>query len=204
MSSTPKMLAGIAVLAAAGLALLGEPTIDDRLEALRPELEEQIQAGAVHVPPAELRDLIYFANFGLRILDLRSEAEFNLFHLPQSMRVRAEQLRQSDFVRALPKQTVFVLVSNDGKQALASWKEMRALGGQNAYVLTGGVEGWLQVYGPQRLRKTEDAGRSYSFEAALGARHPEADPGPPHENEKPVQRVVKPLGKVKRKAGGCG
>ena len=201
-------LVALALLGGAGLALHGEPTVEERVARKAPELDAKLAKGEVLVPPAELRDLIYFANFGLRVLDLRPENEFHLFHLPGSQRVTESQSRSEDFVRSLPKRTVFVVVSNGEEKALSGWRRMSALGLPNAYVLRGGIHGWLEQYGPERLRRAK-AGedpetRRYDFAAALGARHPEADPGPPHEHEGPSERVVKPLGKAKRKAGGCG
>ena len=201
-------LVALALLGGGGLALHGEPTVEERVARKAPELDAKLAAGAVLVPPTELRDLIYFANFGLRVLDLRPENEFHLFHLPGSQRVTERETRSEAFVRALPQRTVFVVVGNGEEQALTGWRRMSALGLPNAYVLRGGLHGWLEHYGPERLRpaRTDEdpETRRYDFGAALGARHPEADPGPPHEHEKPRERVVEPLGKVKRKAGGCG
>ncbi|PIE21867.1 MAG: hypothetical protein CSA62_15330 [Planctomycetota bacterium] len=198
----------LALLGSGGLVLHGEPSLAERIEEKAPEFDAKLEKGQVLVAPNELRDLIYFAHFGLRILDLRAENEFHLFHLPRSQRVTQAQTRSESFIRALPKRTVFILISNGQRKALKAWRRMTTLGLEHGYVLRGGIHAWLANYGPKRLRPLrpgeDPETRRYEFPSALGARHLEAEPGPPHEEEKPKKPVVKPLGKVKRKAGGCG
>lgn len=196
----------LALAAAGGLLAVGEPSLEDRLAAAAPLLDARLAAGTVTVPPEELRELIYFANFGLQLLDLRAENEFGLFHLPLSQRITLDELGTRRAVLALPARTVTVLISNDGTDATRAWRALTALGAANVYVLEGGVHGWLRQYGPERLTRGSEATerRAYEFESARGARHPEADPGPPSEAERPQQHKVAPLGPAKRKAGGCG
>lgn len=200
----------VAVAAAVGLLFVGQPTLDERLQARAPELEERLQARQVQIDPAELLDVLNTYTTGLRILDVRDETDFNLFHIVDADRVTPGQLRDPAWVRALPGDTVLVLVSNDERRATEAWKLLAVQRVPNLYVLAGGINAWLDLYGdgpgigaPAPAAAGEDVLR-HRFSAALGGRHPAADPDLHQVPEREYVKKVKPIGTAKRKAGGCG
>jgi len=201
----------LALATAVALLLMGMPTVDARIEENRPAVEKVLTSRSVHIDPAELVDLINNANFGLRIFDLRDESEFNLFHIRDAKRIVNGMLRDPVWINKLPSRTVFVLVSNGEKRAEQAFAILSAWKVPNVYILAGGVNQWVRLYGdPQKLvvspatdcAKAEC--RQYVFDAALGDRHPASDPDPEENIGRDYERKVKPLGRTVRKAGGCG
>lgn len=204
---------GIALIASIGLIFFRQPSVEEKLAELEPELQKVLDARSVHVDPAELLNQIYDFNTRLKILDVRSEADFNLFHIVDAENVRPEQFRDSEWVSRLPKQTVFVLVSNDEKMAADAWKLLSAQGIVNLYILEGGVNFWLDLYHPQsRIQVAGTSGSNpegddtlrHEFEFALGAKHPAADIDPRDLPNRNYIKKIKQVGRVAKKSGGCG
>jgi rhodanese-related sulfurtransferase len=199
--------AGLAVILGLGLVFFRQPSVQQRLERLEPAVLEKLNQRRVQIDPAELLDLIYNRNVRLKILDLRDEAEFNLFHITGSERVTPALLRDPEWVRSLPPRTVIVAVSNGEARAAGAWKLLAAQKVLNIYVLEGGINNWLEVYGPSRVTPESsgnDETRRYRFEAALGGRHPESGPDPEKIPKRKYQTKVKGIGQKARKKGGCG
>jgi len=210
-----KVVAALAaVAAAAGLLFVEPPTLEERLQAQSPALEERLKGRQVQIDPAELLDALNTFTTGLRVLDVRDESDFNLFHVVDAHRVTDEQLRDPAWVRGLPADTVIVLVSNDEERATEAWKLLAVQKVPNLYILAGGINGWLDLYGeapgdgaPGAEAPAGPGGEDtlrHRFSAALGSRQPAADPDPHLVPEREYVKKVKPIGHAKRKAGGCG
>jgi len=209
-----RVAALVAVAAAVGLLLMGRPTVEERVSARAPELQSRLETRRVHIHPAELLDVINNYNTRLRIVDVRDESDFNLFHILDSVRVPWARLQDPAWVRALPTHTVTVLVSNDERRAEEAWKRLAVQNVPHLYVLEGGINGWLDLYGEAptgAVSSGSAAGHAagddtlrHGFSAALGSRHPASDPDPLHAPRVEYERKVKPIGPTVRKAGGCG
>jgi len=196
-----------AVAAAVGLLFVEQPTLDDRLRSRAPELEARLEAREVHVDPAELLSILNTYTTGLRILDVREESDFNLFHIVDSVRVTPEQVRDRAWVKGLPPETVFVLVSNGEARAAEAWELLTVQNVPNLYILAGGLNAWLDLYGgPGPAAAPGPAGDTlrHRFSAAMGARHPASDPDLHEAPHREYVQKVKSLGRSVRKAGGCG
>ena len=176
----------ILLLLALGLVLVGTPGTEAAYVRMSPGFEQDIAARTYHIEPAELLGLMHNNRIALAILDVRGEADFNLFHLRDARRMKPQPLKAPD-LPTLPPLTVSVVVSNDEALANEAWMRLRVLGVKNAYVLAGGMNGWLDVYrvekfgreGPQRSGTKGDGTLRHLFEAALGARVPAAAPPAP-------------------------
>jgi hypothetical protein len=81
---------------------------------------------------------------------------------------------------------VVVLMSNDESAATEAWKVLVAEAVPNVYILEGGINNWISIFGKEETaihRLTTVAGSDnlcYLFDAALGDRYLAADP-PPYE-----------------------
>jgi hypothetical protein len=99
-------------------------------------------------------------------------------------------------------------MSNDGPQPQA-WKLLQAESVSNVYLLEGGVNNWIQVFGAgeQDIQLRAKAGGpdelAYVFPAALGARYEAADPNP-HEWSLDYEPKIKLQRKRSPSGGGCG
>ena len=203
----------ILLAAAAGLALYGQPDVEQRWELLAPEFQPRLDQREVQVDPAELLGLMQDDYIKLVIIDVRDESDWNMFHLRDAERIPIEDLpEQRKRFAGLPVNAVVVLVSNDEAKATRAWQHLMAIAQPNAYILEGGLNHWLDVYGyPDVDFESEvrvDLGKTdgtlrHPFRLALGGRHPAASPDPHDFPERLHQTKVKLLKKIVTK-GGCG
>jgi rhodanese-related sulfurtransferase len=212
---TPGAVGAFILLGAAvGLALHGQPTPSEKWQYLAPKYEAKLVERKVYIDPAELLHLMNDDYIELVIFDVRSESDWNQFRLMDSERVPLEALReQRDRMKQLPNNAVLVFVSNDEGPATEAWKQAMALARPNAYILAGGLNHWLDVYGvPQDEvgghgqaagSDVPDETLRHPFRLALGDRHGASRPDEHHVPHREFEPKVELKVKVK-KAGGCG
>jgi len=142
--------AGAGTLAAVALvvAARGQPSPDERW-ARSSRLQEQVRDRAIFVHPAEVVALRKDVSLQIDVLDLRSEHDFNLFHVGGARRVDPAALETPEELKRLrdrPPSSVVFLVSNGEDRALTTWRQLVTLGVGNLYVVEGGVNRWLELY----------------------------------------------------------
>ena len=143
--------AGALVLVALITAGVGQPDAADRWRQRADELAPRLDDRTVYVHPMEVAELTRDTGVYAVILDVRSEADFNLFHLKKSQRISLEELEDPTRVAALkgaPGNTVYFTVSNDDTRATDAWKLLVAQGVPNVYILEGGINRWLALFPP--------------------------------------------------------
>ncbi|HET9930342.1 MAG TPA: rhodanese-like domain-containing protein, partial [Polyangiaceae bacterium] len=171
------------LLAALLVAVRGQPSAEARL-AMNPALQRLEAERAMFVDPAEVVALRKDLNLHVDVLDLRSEAEFNLFHLAHAERVSSAALFDREFVRRLQEAeptTVTFLLGRNEAQALAAWRELRTRGVLNLYIVEGGVDHWLDLYPvpdcvAERVASSTPGTTTWRFRYANGSRSPSAAP----------------------------
>lgn len=200
---------GIVALAVAVL-LIGQPTPADRWNAIAEEAEAQLAARAYQIHPGELLDLMHDPLTRVIMLDVRSETDYNTFHIIDARHAPLKTLPKTiSQLLSQPPNTVIVVMSNDEAAATEAWKMLVSQSVPNVYILGGGVNGWIDTFADEEFRATHaiadapDDALRYWFEAALGARHPAAEPDPHKfdlDYETKVQLQIRrgPVG------GGCG
>lgn len=143
---------GIALLAVAGVAALrGQPGADRRWELVASNNEAKLKTRAVYASPLEVAELVHDTGVYTRIIDLRSEAHFNLFHPRHAVNLSLDDLRDPAVVgplRALPANTAVFTLSNDEAVATDGWRLLVGQGVQNVYIVEGGINGWLTAFPP--------------------------------------------------------
>ena len=141
--SRVKMLGvALAILAAFGLVAIGQPGLDEKLARQNASLEETLAAREIQLDPGEVVELMHNNQVRLVLLDVRSEADYNLFHL-----LDARHVTMTDLPWSLHPESLVVLMSNDEKLAAQAWKLLKVQTHANAYLLAGGINQWLTVYG---------------------------------------------------------
>jgi len=203
--------AGVLVIVAIIIAVIGQPTTADRWEKLALVRGDDLTNREIYIHPGELLDTFHDHKLNLVMIDVRSEADYNLFHLLDAENITPEEIPESiDSFIAMPANTVFVVMSNDEATSTEVWKTLTAQAVPNVYVLSGGINQWLDTFAtPYEEGVCGDmieAGVEelhYEFDAALGSNCPAAYPDHDKyhlEYEKKIELDLKraPVG------GGCG
>jgi rhodanese-related sulfurtransferase len=177
--------AGALLLVAVAVALVGQPSTADRWARIEAERTAQLAAREVQIHPGELLGIIHDDAIRVRLLDVRPEAEYNLFHLLDAEHIDPAALDGLVAeLHAAPENTVSVLMSNDEGAATDVWKTLVAEAVPNVYILEGGVNNWLDTFAAEefkeayRLSAVPAGAVGYRFDAALGSRYPAAEPNP--------------------------
>ena len=215
--SEPALTAGTAK-PAMGAASAPAPVAQSTAPAAKPQMvtrtlraDDMLTARLVHVTPAEAFKARFQQSIKPVYLDVRSEADFNLYHMAGAINVPLPQLQSK--VPALltepPANTVFIAIGNDEKMATQAWKLLVANRVPNVYILEGGVNQWIATFGAEdpglkSLAKAEDDQLRYAFTAALGDRYKSCAPSPiEYEKLSFEPRIVLQL-KRDKGGGGCG
>ena len=234
MSREPglRKLGAVGLLSAAlAVLVVGSPSPEDRYQRLtfkRTEVlkqadgkslavnhvysaDEMLEKRLVFASPPEAFKARYLQAIKPVYLDVRSESDYNLYHVADSVNVPLERL--AGVVPSLLSEpqvnTVFITISNDEARAIRAWKLLAASGVQNVYVLEGGINRWIGTFGAQdsSLKPLASAGPDqlrYAFPAALGDRYPSCSPSPIEYEHLDFQtRIVLQL-KRDKSGGGCG
>jgi rhodanese-related sulfurtransferase len=203
--------AGVLALGAFGLVLLGQPTAEEKWARLAPQREPALAAREVQIHPGELLATQADGRINLVMLDVRPEAEYNLFHLRGARHLPLEQLAAAvpELLLEPAANTVYVLMGNDEARAITAYKLLVAESVPNVYILEGGLNQWLGLFAegdaaitPTPVAPGNDRLR-YSFAAALGDRYAAAHPNP-HAYELEYTPKIKLQQKRGPTSGGCG
>ncbi len=142
---------GSLFLLAGAAAVIGQPSAERRWDLKADELQPRLADRAVFIHPMEVAELTQDTAIYVRVLDLRPERQFNLFHLRNATRVTLDRLQDPAYaksLKALPGNTVLFTVSNDDELAAEGWRLLAAQGVPNVYVVEGGINRWLSMFPP--------------------------------------------------------
>jgi rhodanese-related sulfurtransferase len=151
-----RALAIAAVVGGVLAAIAGSPTRATRGSVDVTELARIVEHEEDHVTAVELAKWIRDNKAGLRVLDVRSDSEFTVFHVPTATRVPLGETARMP----LDSGATYVLYSEGGTHAAQGWFFLRARGAKHAYFLRGGLYEWLeQVMNPKVASTTPQAER---------------------------------------------
>ncbi len=225
LTKEPKLrVAGAVALLAVAVfvVVIGSPSLEDKYNKLtfQREIEGQqvtytaddmLANRLVFITPAEAFKSKYNQSMNPVYLDVRPEADYNLYHIEDAVNVPLERL--TEIIPVLlsepPANTVLILMSNDETAAVSAWKTLAASSVPNIYILEGGVNNWIAFFGAddEALQPAPEAGDDqlgYIFPAALGDRYESCSPSPiEYENLEFVSKIKLEL-KRDKSGGGCG
>jgi rhodanese-related sulfurtransferase len=151
-----RVLAIVAVVGGALAVVAGNPTRPTRGSVDVAELARVVEHEEDHVTAVELARWIRDDKAGLRVLDIRSDSEFDDFHIPRATRVPLADIARMP----LDSSATYVLYSEGGTHAAQAWFLLRARGVTNVFFLRGGLYEWLeQVMNPRVASTTPQAER---------------------------------------------
>lgn len=131
-----RLLLGLALGLAVAAAFTHAPTaaVAVNLDALARDVDNQSD----HIPAGRLAAWLNERKPGLRIIDLRSDSEYAVSHIPQAEHMTLTQLRHAGF----RNDETIVLYSAGGGHAAQGWFFLRASGLSHVYSLRGGMDEW--------------------------------------------------------------
>jgi len=232
-SKEPKLrVAGAGVLLALAVAVvfIGTPSLESRYNKktfTRTESIAQLQGDPittkvtytanqmlekrlVQIAPEELFKTKYNQAINLIMLDVRPESDYNLYHVNGALNVPLDKLESvtPSLLSEPPANSVFVLISNDEETATQAWKQLVADSVPNVYILEGGINNWIKVFGKDEAFKAVPAPvkdqLDYLFPAALGSQYASCDPNPQKYEELDFVSKIKLELKRDKSGGGCG
>jgi hypothetical protein len=202
--------AGALALGAFAVLLIGQPSAEQKWARVEPVRAPMLAERKVQIHPGELLATMADDQLNLIMLDVRSEADYNLFHVRGAQHVPLKDITTAapELRLAASTNTVYVVMSNDEAAATEAWKVLVANSVPNAYILEGGVNNWLSIFGVEEDLIATPAppggdGLRYRFTAALGDRYLAADPSPHDWALEYTSKIELQLQRDKS-GGGCG
>lgn len=191
--------------------LIGQPTNADRWNMIASTQQPRLDNREVYVHPGEVLQYMNDRKIVTMLLDVRDEADYNLFHIRDARHVPLDQLDTIvEEFHALPENAVVFVMSNDEARATEAWRYLVAENVVNVYILEGGVNNWLNTFGEADFKAESalpsgeaDDRLDYRFALAYGERHPAAAP---HDDRFALEFEPRVVLAIKRgpASGGCG
>ncbi len=234
LSKEPKLRivgAGALFVAAVAVMLIGSPSLEDKYNKVKftrtetiPQLnadpiintyiyspDQMLEKRLVHITPAEAFKAKYNQIMNPIYLDVRSEAEYNLYHVEDAVNVPLDRIDEIVplLISEPPANSVFIVMGNDETVATKAWKLLVGSGVTNSYILEGGVNNWIAFFGTEdkALQPNPNAGDDelgYIFPAALGSNYESCSPNPIEYEELEFEAKIVLQIKRDKSGGGCG
>jgi hypothetical protein len=203
--------AGALALGAFAVLLIGQPNAAQKWARVAPVKASLLAERKVQIHPGELLATMADDGLNLVMLDVRTEVDYNLFHVSGARHISLNELQAAvpQLLQEPARNTVFVVMSNDEAAATEAWKLLAANSVPNAYILEGGVNNWLSIFGVEEREIAAtptppgDDGLGYTFAAALGDRYLSAAPNP-HEWALDYTPKIELQLTRDKSGGGCG
>ena len=136
--SINKKLASFAIFLGIVGLFAGSPYRGSRTSVDAKELGLIVDKETDHIKVEELAHWIIQGKADFRLQDLRTEKEYNEYHIPNSENVMTSQLETYPLLR----NEKIVLYSSGGIHSAQAWFLLRAKGYKGVYILLGGLEEW--------------------------------------------------------------
>ena len=136
--SLNKKLSGIALILGFFALFLGNPYKGSHFNIDSNELALIVGKEVDHVKVEELADWIIQGKSDFRIVDTRSEKEFQEYHIPGAENIPIATLEKADF----QKNEKIILYSEGGIHSAQAWMLLKAKDYKGVYILFGGLEEW--------------------------------------------------------------
>jgi rhodanese-related sulfurtransferase len=172
------------------------------------ELLEKAVGYEQFVHPDQVAAMLIEKDPSIRLIDVRTPAEFDKFSLPGAINIPLSDLLSSEYIDILDQDLKMnVLYSNGSLKANEAWMITRQLGYKNNYVLQGGMNYWAEtIMNPQAPSSTspDEEIAKYNFRKgasmALGGAELETNTS---DIKVPAAPIINKKPEKKRVAGGC-
>jgi rhodanese-related sulfurtransferase len=175
------------------------------------ELLSEANTRTQYITPDVVADMIIKKDPSLRLIDVRSQDEFEKFSLPGSINIPATDIlsdQHADILNQDVRMNIFY--SNGTVAANEVWMITRQLGYTNNFVLEGGLNFWFDnILNPQKPASTssDEEFAKYDFRKSAGMALGGGGAVQIMDNQASASASAKPVvkaaGKKKKAAGGC-
>jgi hypothetical protein len=138
--STPKKLAVIALLLGIIAVFAGSPYMGSKVKVNTKDLSLSTVKNSDKVKPLELADWIIKGKADYKLVDLRSEDQFNEYNILTSINIPLPELPESDLLR----NQKIILYSDDDINAAQAWFILKSKDFKGVYLLDGGLKKWQE------------------------------------------------------------
>jgi rhodanese-related sulfurtransferase len=153
----------------------------------------------------EMADALINNDPEYQLIDLRSQEEYQAFHLPGAINIPFEKLFDEEwlpYVDQIARKNVFY--SNGTTLSGEAWILTRQKGFKNNYILNGGLNNWYEtILNPEPPKSTDDDEAVKAYHARLGARQFFTGEGAASATVNVAPKKPVPRRKKKMVAGGC-
>jgi len=136
--SLNKKLALIAFILGLAAIFAGNPYKGTSFSIDAKELALIVEKEVDHIDVEELADWIIQGKADYRLIDLRSEKEFNEYHIPTAENIQLSGINDYPIFR----NEKIILYSQGGIHSAQAWMLLKAKGFKAVYMLRGGLEEW--------------------------------------------------------------
>jgi rhodanese-related sulfurtransferase/uncharacterized membrane protein YedE/YeeE len=134
-----KILGIIALLLGVMAAVSGNPVLNGQIDAGL-AYPNSIQGRQIaYLGPVQLAESLMARRRDMTILDLRSETDFETYHIPPALHVVLSDVTSDK----IPNDKTIILYAGDGQRAAEAWSDITEQGFENVFVLKGGLERWF-------------------------------------------------------------
>lgn len=191
-----------------GLIIAAVPQNTMHKFKLTPEqLLEEANTKVKYFSPDEVAELLVNKDPSIRLIDVRSQDEYDKFHLPGAINIPRPDLMNDEYKDILNqdiKQNIFY--SNGTVDANVAWMVTRQLGYLNNYVLMGGLNYWAETImnpiPPANTSPDEEIAK-YQFRMGAGQALGGAQTEVSSESTVKIDKPIIKRSKKKRVQGGC-
>jgi rhodanese-related sulfurtransferase/uncharacterized membrane protein YedE/YeeE len=198
---------------------IGQPNSEERWNSIKAIEQPKIDKREVFSHPGEVLSIMNDSMIYCKLIDVRLESDFNLFHLEDSINKSLDGLKDNTFIKKMKNfqsNTVIFVMSNDEKNAVEAYKILKANNILNVYILEGGINKWISTFKidpsvavAMNDRKKDDT-LGYNFDHAVGSTIRISNPlrgySPENNHGIPQLKFTRKVKVKKKKAisGGCG
>jgi len=143
---------GFGVLVIMAIILAFSPVDDIKVEKVTTQdLIHQLHNQSNYMQAEEVAHMIIDKDPSFQVIDIRTVEDYKKYHIPGSASIPIEALFDDETADIIEDEKTLILVSNGNTKAGQAWLLMRSHGYQDLFVLHGGMNHWVNVFGnPQR------------------------------------------------------
>jgi len=206
---TPRQLLSMIILSL-GLIIAAVPkntTTPYKLSA--GQILEEMKSGTQYLYPDLIAQMLVEGDPTLQLIDVRPVSEFEKYHLPGALNIPFDDLLSLQFQDILNQDVMMnVLYANGTTRANEAWMLIRQLGYENNYVLSGGLNYWVEtILNPQppAAISPDDEFARYDFRKAASGALGGGAATPAEQQTTTPAAIPRPRPQQKRQAvqGGC-